>query len=292
MVYPKAHVIPVLVGRDAQAIRQMLVCIGLGGFSLIVIEPACLLLGLASLTYLLLAGIPLIIVLKKLYGGIDSFVLLCIPGFVLARNLMNIGNITEQVVSFSNALLGHIRGRLGVANAGGSMIFGGISSTAVADAASIGSVMIPGMERAGYDNERLCAGGRHARRQEPYATQAARIASRSGADVGFTAVAGEPGQSVCLDTHQRTDPADDRRWHPQYQRYALGGDPDPAGDRYIHGNRCRTEHPVPGAAGRGGQYRQSTGRPADACSRAVSDLQHLGGRAGVLCAVDLAVAAH
>ncbi|GAB3680256.1 TRAP transporter large permease [Salinisphaera aquimarina] len=113
--------------------------------------PIAFSLGLASLTYLLLAGIPLTIVPQKLYGGIDSFVLLCIPGFVLAGNLMNAGNITEQIVRFSNALLGHIRGGLGFANVGGSMIFGGISGTAVADAASIGSVMIPGMEKAGYD---------------------------------------------------------------------------------------------------------------------------------------------
>ena len=64
---------------------------------------------------------------------------------------MNVGNITEHIVRFANALLGHIRGGLGLANVGGSMIFGGISGTAVADSASIGAVMIPGMARSGYD---------------------------------------------------------------------------------------------------------------------------------------------
>ncbi|WP_136247066.1 TRAP transporter large permease [Halomonas borealis] len=113
--------------------------------------PIAFSLGLASLSYLLLAGIPLTIVPQRLYAGIDTFVLLCIPGFVLAGNLMNVGNITEHIVRFSNALVGHIRGGLGLANVGGSMIFGGISGTAVADAASIGSVMIPGMARSGYD---------------------------------------------------------------------------------------------------------------------------------------------
>lgn len=113
--------------------------------------PIAFSLGIASLSYLLLEGISLTIVPQKMYAGIDSFVLLCIPGFVLAGNLMNVGNITEHIVRFSNALMGHIRGGLGLANVGGSMIFGGISGTAVADAASIGSVMIPGMARSGYD---------------------------------------------------------------------------------------------------------------------------------------------
>ncbi|MDI5933482.1 TRAP transporter large permease [Halomonas kalidii] len=113
--------------------------------------PIAFALGIASLAYLLLEGISLTIVPQRLYAGIDTFVLLCIPGFVLAGNLMNVGNITEHIVRFSNALLGHIRGGLGLANVGGSMIFGGISGTAVADSASIGSVMIPGMAKSGYD---------------------------------------------------------------------------------------------------------------------------------------------
>lgn len=118
---------------------------------LLVGMPIAFALGIASLAYLLLEGISLTIVPQRLYAGIDTFVLLCIPGFVLAGNLMNVGNITENIVRFSNALLGHIRGGLGLANVGGSMIFGGISGTAVADSASIGSVMIPGMAKSGYD---------------------------------------------------------------------------------------------------------------------------------------------
>ncbi|MDR5873821.1 TRAP transporter large permease [Halomonas sp. CUBES01] len=118
---------------------------------LLVGMPIAFSLGLASLSYLLLADISLTIVPQRMYAGIDTFVLLCIPGFVLAGNLMNVGNITEHIVRFANALLGHIRGGLGLANVGGSMIFGGISGTAVADSASIGSVMIPGMARSGYD---------------------------------------------------------------------------------------------------------------------------------------------
>lgn len=113
--------------------------------------PIAFALGLSSLSYLLLEGISLTIIPQRMYAGMDTFVLLCIPGFVLAGNLMNVGNITEHIVRFCNALLGHIRGGLGLANVGGSMIFAGISGTAVADAASIGSVMIPGMAKSGYD---------------------------------------------------------------------------------------------------------------------------------------------
>ncbi|SFU47836.1 TRAP transporter large permease [Halomonas korlensis] len=113
--------------------------------------PIAFALGISSLSFLLLEGISLTIVPQRMYAGIDTFVLLCIPGFVLAGNLMNVGNITEHIVRFCNALMGHIRGGLGLANVGGSMIFGGISGTAVADAASIGSVMIPGMAKSGYD---------------------------------------------------------------------------------------------------------------------------------------------
>lgn len=113
--------------------------------------PIAFCLGISSLAYLVLSGISLTIVPQRMFSGIDSFVLLCIPGFVMAGNLMNVGNITQHIVRFSNALVGHIRGGLGLANVGGSMIFSGISGTAVADAASIGSVMIPGMAKSGYD---------------------------------------------------------------------------------------------------------------------------------------------
>ena len=85
-----------------------------------------------------------------MYAGIDVFVLLWIPGFILAGNLMNGGGITERIVRFANALVGWMRGGLGLTNVAGSMLFGGISGTAVADAASIGGMMIPGMKKAGY----------------------------------------------------------------------------------------------------------------------------------------------
>jgi TRAP transporter, DctM subunit len=112
--------------------------------------PVAVTLGLSSLAYLLAAGIPLVVIPQKMYAGIDVFVLLCIPGFILAGNLMNAGGITGRIIRFANALVGWMRGGLGLSNVAGSMLFGGISGTAVADAASIGGVMIPGMKKAGY----------------------------------------------------------------------------------------------------------------------------------------------
>lgn len=115
--------------------------------------PVAFSLGFASLLYLLLVDIPLIIMPQKMYAGLDSFVLLCIPGFVLAGNLMNSGGITERIIKFCNTLVGHITGGLGLANIGASMVFAGISGTALADTASIGAIMIPAMEEEGYEPE-------------------------------------------------------------------------------------------------------------------------------------------
>jgi len=113
--------------------------------------PVALSLGVSSAVYILLADLPLVVIPQKMYAGMDVFVLLCIPGFILAGNLMGGGGITDRIIRFSNALVGHIRGGLGLANVTGSMIFAGISGTAVADTASIGAVMIPGMKKSGYD---------------------------------------------------------------------------------------------------------------------------------------------
>lgn len=119
--------------------------------------PIAFALGLACLGYLLLAEIPLIVIPMKMYAGIDVFVLLSVPGFILAGNLMNEGGLTERIIVFCNRLFGHIRGGLALANIGASMLFAGISGTAVSDTASIGSVMIPAMRKEGYGNAFSCA---------------------------------------------------------------------------------------------------------------------------------------
>ncbi|MEC5424533.1 TRAP transporter large permease [Virgibacillus sp. C22-A2] len=112
--------------------------------------PVAFSLGLSSLLYLIIADIPLSIIPQRMFGGLNSFTLLCIPGFILAGNLMNSSGITDRIIHFANSILGHIRGGLGLANVGASMGFAGISGTALADTASIGSVMIPAMKKQGY----------------------------------------------------------------------------------------------------------------------------------------------
>ncbi|MFC3630217.1 TRAP transporter large permease [Paracoccus angustae] len=115
--------------------------------------PVAVTLGLSSMAYLIFADIPLVVIPQKMYAGMDSFVLLCIPGFILAGNLMNSGGITERIVRFANALVGWMRGGLAQANIAASMLFGGVSGTAVADVASVGGMMIPGMKKVGYPGD-------------------------------------------------------------------------------------------------------------------------------------------
>ncbi|GAB3646166.1 sialic acid TRAP transporter large permease SiaM [Echinicola sediminis] len=132
---------------------------------LIIVFLACLVLrfpiafslGLSCLVYVLIEEIPLIILPAKMYSGIDVFILLSIPGFILSGNLMNQGGLTEKIIAFCNHLLGHIRGGLALANIGASMLFAGISGTAVSDTASIGAVLIPAMKKEGYGAGFSCA---------------------------------------------------------------------------------------------------------------------------------------
>lgn len=88
--------------------------------------------------------------LARFYNGIDSFPLLAVPFFILAGEIMNAGGITASIVRFAQTLVGHVRGGLAQVNVLSSMIFAGISGSAVADASAIGKMLIPAMEREGY----------------------------------------------------------------------------------------------------------------------------------------------
>ena len=89
--------------------------------------PIAFSLGFSSFIYILFSDIPLSILPERMFSGIDSFVILCVPGFILAGNLMNVGGITDRIIHFCMALIGHVRGGLGLANVGSSMVFAGIS---------------------------------------------------------------------------------------------------------------------------------------------------------------------
>jgi tripartite ATP-independent transporter DctM subunit len=87
---------------------------------------------------------------RNLYNGMDSFPLMAIPFFMLAGELMNRGGITVRLVEFSQALMGHLRGGLAHVNVLSSMLFAGLSGSAVADTSALGSMLVPAMEKQGY----------------------------------------------------------------------------------------------------------------------------------------------
>ncbi|MDK2798711.1 MAG: hypothetical protein PWP27_1023 [Clostridiales bacterium] len=106
------------------------------------------LLGILNIPY-----IPEVTVPVKMLNGLDSFVLLAVPLFILAANLMNRGQISQKLIDFSISLVGHIRGGLAHANILVSMIFAGVSGASQADTAGVGKVLIPNMVNTGYDKE-------------------------------------------------------------------------------------------------------------------------------------------
>ena len=113
--------------------------------------PVAFSLGIASLTYFLGAGMPFTTFAQRFFAGIDSFTLLCIPGFTLAGNLMNQGGISDKLMDFCEKMVGHLTGGMAYANILASMIFAGISGTALSDTVALGGIEIPMMVEMGYD---------------------------------------------------------------------------------------------------------------------------------------------
>ena len=113
--------------------------------------PVAFSLGLASVAYMLGAHIQMINFAQYFFKGLDSFTLLCIPGFTFAGNLMNQGGISDKLLDFADALVGHVTGGLAYANVLASMVFAGISGTALSDTVALGGVEIPMMVNQGYD---------------------------------------------------------------------------------------------------------------------------------------------
>jgi tripartite ATP-independent transporter DctM subunit len=103
------------------------------------------------------------IVAQNLINGADNFPLMAIPFFILAGELMNAGGISKRIIAFALALVGHIRGGLGYVAILASILFAGLSGSAVADTAALGAILIPMMVKAGYDRNRstglIAAGG-------------------------------------------------------------------------------------------------------------------------------------
>ena len=111
-------------------------------------------LALVSLTYLVSLGrVPLTILPIKIIGGVDSFPLLAIPLFILGGALMETGGISQRIVDFAKAMVGHLRGGLPMGTIVAEMLFSGISGSTTADVSAMASLMVPSMKRAGYPGE-------------------------------------------------------------------------------------------------------------------------------------------
>ncbi|MBT0958878.1 TRAP transporter large permease [Alphaproteobacteria bacterium KMM 3653] len=124
----------------------------LGIFAICVVlgVPVAFAMGIAALSAFWWEGFPLLITFQRSVSGISVFSLLAIPFFVFAGELMLHGGIAMRLVKFASALVGHIRGGLASVNIFSSMLFGGISGSAVADISALGSILIPVMKERGY----------------------------------------------------------------------------------------------------------------------------------------------
>ncbi|GAD02578.1 TRAP transporter large permease subunit [Agarivorans sp. B2Z047] len=115
--------------------------------------PVAFALGIAAVSAFAYEGLPLLIAFQRITAGISVFSLMAIPFFIFAGELMFHGGIAMRLVRFASSAVGAVRGGLGVVNVMSSMLFGGISGSAVADISALGSILIPVMKKKGYDED-------------------------------------------------------------------------------------------------------------------------------------------
>jgi len=129
----------------------LLVLLGLFALSIIIGVPVAFALGIAAIGAFWFEGLPLMIGFQRIISGINVFSLMAIPFFIFAGELMFHGGIAMRLVRFASAAVGAVRGGLGIVNVFSSMLFGGISGSAVADISALGSILVPVMKEKGYD---------------------------------------------------------------------------------------------------------------------------------------------
>jgi tripartite ATP-independent transporter DctM subunit len=115
--------------------------------------PIAFAIGIASVATTMYLGLPLQMVAQNMIKGMNVFVLLAVPFFILAGEIMGSGEIADRLIGLSNALVGWMRGGLAMVNILASMFFGGISGSSAADTSSIGSLLIPMMKKRGFDDD-------------------------------------------------------------------------------------------------------------------------------------------
>ncbi len=129
----------------------LLVLLGLFALCVVIGVPVAFALGIAALAAFWWEGLPLMIGFQRIISGINVFSLMAIPFFIFAGELMFHGGIAMRLVKFASAAVGAVRGGLGIVNVFSSMLFGGISGSAVADISALGSILVPVMKEKGYD---------------------------------------------------------------------------------------------------------------------------------------------
>lgn len=116
--------------------------------------PIAVALGLAAVAELILQGeVPLMIAAQRIFNGVNSVTLMGIPFFMLVGSIMERSGITQKLIDFANSLVGWLRGGLCYVGVLTGILMGGISGSAPADTAALSSIMVPSMERSGYDRE-------------------------------------------------------------------------------------------------------------------------------------------
>ncbi len=130
---------------------ELWVLFGTFVFLLAIGTPVAFCLGVASFATILYLGLPPVVVFQRLNSGVSVFALMAIPFFIYAGDLMVRGDIARRLVALAGAMVGHMRGGLGQVNIMASVMFGGVSGSAAADASAVGGLMVPQMRKRGYD---------------------------------------------------------------------------------------------------------------------------------------------
>ena len=120
-------------------------------FLILLSVPIFLSIGLSTVIAFITSNLPLFMIPQKMFDGINSYVLLAVPLFMLAGSIMDQGGISKRLVDLSESLVGHFRGGLAITSILSSMLFAGVSGSAAADTAAVGSVLIPSMKKKGYN---------------------------------------------------------------------------------------------------------------------------------------------
>lgn len=131
----------------------LLILFGVFTICVVIGTPVAFALGIASISAFFYEGLPMMVAFQRIISGISIFALMAIPFFIFAGDLMFHGGIAVRLVRFASSAVGAMRGGLGIVNVFASMLFGGISGSAVADVSALGSILIPIMKEKGYDDD-------------------------------------------------------------------------------------------------------------------------------------------